>query len=182
MHKQYHLNDNPIPDGYRNGFFGGKAKFLGYVPAEIAAKLVALNLDNCIKPRLLKTYVGDDGFVEIEFQIIGIQDRYKDYNPPKVTPEKRAKELQAAGSIDDAITELVQALDYEESINRSYGVAARPYKALADIYKKQKMLEEEYFTLERFIIQRRANGVQQEKLVERFLKSRIARDKRFTSK
>lgn len=228
MHKEYHLNGNPIPDGYRiyeerldvagvqhrqgdartfclangktlsferehgntfdpnaikiigeySGFFGGKAKTIGYVPAEISAKLVSLSLAAFVKPRLLKTYVGNDGFVEVEFQIIGPTTRYQEYNPPKITPEKKAKEMLEEGNIDDAIEELTKSISNEEAMNASYGVAARPYKALADIYKKQKMLEDEYLILERFILQRRANGVQQKKLAERFLKARIARDKR----
>lgn len=62
-----------------------------------------------------------------------------------------------------------------------YGVAGRSYKALADIFKKTGRLEDEYLILERFMTRRRARGATQDKLAERFLKTRIARDKRIAS-
>lgn len=136
MHKQYHLADYPMPEGFRiyrdrvpvkrvtlrkpdaaafckgagkqlalerepnnqhdpsairvigswRGWFSRKERMLGYVPAEEAAKLVQLDLAAHVLPRLLKTYLGADGFVEIEFQIIGPKDLYRTFSPtPPVT-------------------------------------------------------------------------------------------------
>lgn len=132
MHKQYHLEEYPMPEGFRiyrdrvpvmgvtmrkgdaaafckgsgkqlafqrepdnrhdpnairimgswKGWFSRKEKMLGYVPAEDAAKLVRLGLADSVRPRLMKTYLGTDGFVEIEIQVIGPNELYRTFNPP----------------------------------------------------------------------------------------------------
>lgn len=69
--------------GSSKGWLGRTEKHLGYVPADYAAKLVALNLADLVRARLLKTYVGEDGFVEIEFQIVGPKDLYERFSPRK---------------------------------------------------------------------------------------------------
>lgn len=131
MHKQYHLDEYPIPEGFRiyqdrvpvmgvamrradvaafckgsdrklallqepdnrdypnairilgswKGWLYRKEKLLGYVPVEEAAKLARLGLADSVLPRLLKTYVGTDGFVEIEIQLIGPIDLYRTFSP-----------------------------------------------------------------------------------------------------
>ena len=146
MHKQYHLDEYPIPEGFRiyqdripvmgvamrradvaafckgsdrqlallqepynpydpnairivgswKGWLFRKEKLLGYVPAEEAAKLARLCLGANVLPRLLKTYVGDDGFVEIEFQIIGPIDLYRTFNPLLPTKVATPAEHEAA--------------------------------------------------------------------------------------
>ena len=146
MHKQYHLDEYPIPEGFRiyqdrisvmgvamrrtdvaafckgsdrqlallqepdnpydrnairivgswKGWLFRKEKLLGYVPAEEAAKLARLGLGTNVLPRLLKTYVGDDGFVEIEFQIIGPIDLYRTFNPLLPTKVATLAEHEAA--------------------------------------------------------------------------------------
>jgi HIRAN domain len=154
MHKQYHLDEYPIPDGFRifrdrvpimglpmrksvaaafckasgkqitferepsnqhdrnairvmgswKGWFSRKRKMLGYVPAEDAAKLVSLGLADSVRPRLLKTYLGTDGFVEIEFQIIGPKDLYRTFNPPP--PLKASTPAEAAADEETALARL----------------------------------------------------------------------------
>jgi HIRAN domain len=146
MHKQYHLDEYPIPKGFRiyqdrvpvmgvatrradvaafckgsdrklafleepenrhdpnairivgswKGWLFRKEKLLGYVPAEEAAKLARLGLADSVLPRLLKTYVGTDGFVEIEIQIIGPIDLYRTFNPLPPTKVATPAEQEAA--------------------------------------------------------------------------------------
>lgn len=163
MHKEYHLANYPIPDGFRifvdrvpimgvalrkadaaafckasgkqltferepqnrhdpnairvvgswKGWFLRKEKMLGYVPAGDAAKLVKLGLAESVRPRLLKTYVGTDGFVEIEFQIVGPTDLYRTFNPPPppkaVTTAEAAANDEAALARLDALTKFLKA-------------------------------------------------------------------------
>jgi hypothetical protein len=81
---------------------------LGYVPAEDAAKLVRLGLADSVRPRLMKTYLGTDGFVEIEIQIIGPKDLYRTFNPPPppkaVSPAETVADDEAALERLDVLT------------------------------------------------------------------------------
>ncbi|THK37386.1 hypothetical protein EHS39_14265 [Ensifer sp. MPMI2T] len=154
MHKQYHLADYPIPDGFQiyrdrvpvmgltmrkadaaafckgtgkqlalerepsnrhdpnairvmgswKGWFSRKERMLGYVPAEEAAKLVQLGLAERVRPRLLKTYLGTDGFVEIEFQIIGPKDLYRTFSP--TPPAKSVTPVEAVFDIEGTLARL----------------------------------------------------------------------------
>lgn len=129
VHKKFHLEEQPIPDGYqifqdriavaglfkrkhagmafcrgrqwqlrfereasnrhdpnairifgsRRGWFIKWEKLLGYVPAEQAARIVALQLEDHVRPRLLKTYIGNGGLVEIMFQLTGPKEHAKAY-------------------------------------------------------------------------------------------------------
>lgn len=51
---------------------------VGYVPAEVAKVVTAFSASEC-RVRLLKTYVGESGFVEILFQILGPKGRIEEY-------------------------------------------------------------------------------------------------------
>lgn len=51
---------------------------VGYVPARIAKQITFFSADEC-KARLLKTYIGESGFVEILFQILGPKGRFEEY-------------------------------------------------------------------------------------------------------
>lgn len=170
--------------GRWKGLWGTKVKILGYVDADTASKIAALGLQNDILPRLLKTYVGEDDYIEIMYQIVGPKDGYAEYSPPRITPVSTAKKLIEAGDDVEAVKTLLADIGKEEleAKKSGGGVAARSYKALADFYKKQKSYDEEYEILERFVSQRRARGVNQDKLAERFLKARESRDKRNASK
>lgn len=160
MHKQYHLDEYPLPSGFRiyfdrvpvmgitmrkvdaaafckaqgralalerelgnrhdanaikligswKGWFGRKSRHLGYVPADMAAKLAATGLADAVRPRLMKTYLSTDGFVEIEFQIIGPKEHYESLHPRKLspselrTPQEDAHEHEKALARLDALT------------------------------------------------------------------------------
>lgn len=69
--------------GCNEGFFGTKRRFIGYVPKDVAKLIVTNGFWGKIQPRLLKTYVGGGGFVEILFQILGPEGQKHKYNPPK---------------------------------------------------------------------------------------------------
>lgn len=160
MHKQYHLDEYPLPSGFRiyfdrvpvmgitmrkadaatfckahgrelalerepgnrhdanaikligswKGWFGRKSRHLGYVPSDMAAKLAETGLVSTVRPRLMKTYLGTDGFVEIEFQVIGPKEHYERLRPPKPArseqraPQEDAHEHEKALARLDALT------------------------------------------------------------------------------
>lgn len=66
--------------GSWRGWFWNKEADLGYVPREIAARIAQAGLGAAVRPRLLKTYVGKGGFVEVEFQIMGPKEKYAGYS------------------------------------------------------------------------------------------------------
>lgn len=51
---------------------------VGYVPASIAKQITNFSADEC-KARLLKTYIGESGYVEILFQVLGPKERIQEY-------------------------------------------------------------------------------------------------------
>lgn len=51
---------------------------VGYVPASITKQITNFSADEC-KARLLKTYIGDSGYVEILFQVLGPKSRIDEY-------------------------------------------------------------------------------------------------------
>lgn len=51
---------------------------VGYVPASIAKQITNFSADEC-KARLLKTYIGESGYVEILFQVLGPKGRIEEY-------------------------------------------------------------------------------------------------------
>ena len=64
--------------GCSKSFLGTKKRFIGFLPSEVAAQVVSFGLEEC-QPRLLKTYLGDSGFVEVKFQVLGPKGKKKDY-------------------------------------------------------------------------------------------------------
>ncbi len=66
--------------GCTRGTFGPQRRHLGYVPAEVAEKINRGGLRGQVRPRLWKTYIGDDGYVEVGFQLLGPAGRQSDYN------------------------------------------------------------------------------------------------------
>lgn len=65
--------------GCSKGFFGTRRRFVGYVPKEVSKAIVTRGFWGRVRPRLLKTYVGDDGFVEILFQVLGPKGEIRMY-------------------------------------------------------------------------------------------------------
>lgn len=162
-------------DGAWKGWLFSKQKHLGYVPREIAARLAEAGLAAMVQPRLLKTYAGTDGYVEIEYQIIGPADRLRDYRPPSM--REAAKTAAKEGDSDTAIATLmamVAATEVDAKAN-NWGVAPRPYSDLAVLYRKLKRHDDEVAILERFEAQPKAPGVMPAKLAERLIRAREIR-------
>ena len=76
------------------------------MPKEIAKKIVDGDFLTHIRPRLLKTYIGDSGFVEILFQILGPSGRRFQFHSSTPASEghytesvERVKHLRAENRI-----------------------------------------------------------------------------------
>lgn len=154
------------------GWIFSKQAPLGYVPREVAARLSETQLTRSVHPRLLKTYVGRDGFVDIEYQIIGPSSEYGRYNPRPVKPSKIPA---GSGETDEDIEKdlLAAILDEEQT---GLGVTAKTFRPLAMLYRKQKRVDEELALLQRFAGQKVARGKKQEELLERLEKLQKRRD------
>jgi hypothetical protein len=166
--------------GCTKNFFGAKRRFIGYVPKEVSRLIVEGGYLYQIRPRLLKTYVGDQGFVEILFQILGpigqkyhfLQTRasegthYTDY-------VDRVKQLIAEEKLEDAIQLLLTQIDATETeARKGGGVAPWYYEKLAIVYRKQRRYADEIAILERFDSQPKAPGALPAKLAERLVKAK----------
>ena len=163
-------------DGAWKGWLFSKQKQLGYVPREIAARLAETGLAATVRPRLLKTYAGTDGYVEIEYQIIGPADQLRDYRPPSGARDV-AKSAVEDGDSETAIATLLQMIAATEADAKAnnWGVAPRPYSDLAVLYRKLKRHDDEVAILERFEAQPKAPGVMPAKLAERLIRAREIR-------
>ena len=75
---KYDQNAIRIIGRYKAWWFLTREVHLGYVPASVAKSMHTFGL-SALKPRLLKTYLGNHGFVEILFQLLGPKGRKKDY-------------------------------------------------------------------------------------------------------
>lgn len=51
---------------------------IGYIPANIAKQINRFSVSECM-PRLLKTYIGESGYVEILIQVLGPKGRAEEY-------------------------------------------------------------------------------------------------------
>lgn len=65
--------------GCNRGLLGPKRRHLGYVPAEVAERIARGGFRGLVRPRLWKTYLGDSGFVEVGFQLLGPVGRKHEY-------------------------------------------------------------------------------------------------------
>ena len=174
--------------GCNKGFLGTKRRFIGYVPKEIAKMIVDGGFWGKIHPRLLKTYVGDSGFVEILFQILGPKGQKNKYNPPKSKEGghytdyvERVKQLKAEKKNEEAIELLLKLVNETEkeakAHGKGWGVASWYYEQLAIIYRKEKRYDDEVQILERYEGQPKAPGAGPGKLAERLIKARQLSDK-----
>ncbi len=80
--------------------FRMKRYHIGYVPREAARRIVEGGFEDAVQLRLLKSYVGSGDFVEIEFHILGPQDRIEEYRSPRRSPletEAEPKIVRFAG-------------------------------------------------------------------------------------
>ncbi|MFZ2168318.1 MAG: HIRAN domain-containing protein [Methylococcaceae bacterium] len=167
--------------GCNKGFFGIKRRFIGYVPKEVSRLIVEGRYLNQIRPRLLRTYKGDLGFVEILFQILG--PKGKKYEFRQTSSAKgdhytdfvdRVDQLIQEKNFEDAIQLLYTLVDATEKEAKKTGEGVAPwyYEKLAVIYRKQKRYGDEVAILERFDGQPKSQGALAKKLAERLLKAR----------
>jgi tetratricopeptide (TPR) repeat protein len=175
--------------GRRKTLFGSKRHFIGYAPSAVAAKIIEGNYYASVVPRLLKTYIGDSGYVEILFQILGPKGQRLKYN--KADPESlpvaalgreadypafvdQVEYLKQEKRYDEAIALLLKlvAETEKEAMRNNCGVAPWYYEQLAIVYRKIKRLDDEIQILERYESQPKAPGVSPEKLAERLKKAR----------
>ncbi len=54
--------------------------FVGFVPKEVSEQIIATNMFDNVKARLARIYQGNDGYIEIQFQIIGLKTNKKHYD------------------------------------------------------------------------------------------------------
>lgn len=175
--------------GCSKGFFGTKCRFIGYVPKDVSKLVVANGFFGQVQPRLLKTYVGSRGFVEILFQLLGPKGKKYEYSPPKSADGghytdyvESVKQLKDEKRSEEAIKLLLKLVDETEKEAKSqgegWGVAPWYYEQLAILYRKENQHDNEVEILERYERQPKAPGAGPEKLVDRLIKAREVRDKK----
>lgn len=175
--------------GCSKGFFGVKRRFIGYVPKYVSELIVTNRFWGLVKPRLLKTYVGNGDFVEVLFQLLGPKGKKYEYSPSKSDTGghytdyvERVKQLKSENRNEEAIKLLLKLVDETEkeakSQGKGWGVAPWYYEQLAILYRKEKQYDYEVEILERYERQPKAPGAGPEKLAERLIKAREVRDKK----
>ncbi len=65
--------------GLWRGWFRARRALIGYVPKDVAAAIQETGFVDAVVPRLLKTFEGSSGFVEVQFQVLGPKGRKKEY-------------------------------------------------------------------------------------------------------
>lgn len=165
--------------GRTPGLFSERRQLLGFVPREAAKRIVEAGIEGQVQPRLLKTWLGDSGFVEILFQILVPADSY----PEPASPAKhghytkcveRVKWLKREKRHAEAIELLLEAVDSTEAEAEEHGWGVAPwyYEQLAIIYRKEKNAEAEVEILERYETQTTAAGSGPSALRKRLKKAR----------
>jgi len=166
--------------GTWRSWFARKPGKLGYVPRDIAGRLAAVNLASTVRPRLLKTYLGPDAFVDIEFQIVGPADRFRDYRPiTEEDPMTQVKHAKANGDHETAMNILADMITAGEARSKAdgEGVAPLPYLEASKILRRLELHDEEFALLERYEAQTKASGSLPIVLAERLDKLRKQRDR-----
>lgn len=175
--------------GCSKGFFGTKRRFIGYVPKDFATNIVENDFLSQTKPRLLKTYIGDNGYVEILFQLLGSKGKKSEYT------SKKSYEYEDSAQYIDRVKQLKNEKNYSEAIELllklvndtkqdakakgpGWGVSPWYYEQLAILYRKEKRYNDEVAILEQYENQPKAPGVSQQKLADRLLKARELRDRK----
>jgi hypothetical protein len=156
---------------------------LGYAPRETSRLIIEGGFWGQVSPRLYKTYVGEDGYVEIFFQVIGPAGKKYEYLQTEKTQGEhysdyvnRVKQLMQDGKNEEAIELLLRLVDWTEreakKARKGQGVAPWYYEQLAIIYRKEKRYADEVAILERFEKQPKSPGAGPKKLAERLVKVR----------
>jgi hypothetical protein len=173
--------------GCNRGFFGTKRRFIGYVPKEVSRAVVEGGYWGQVRPRLLKTYVGDQGFVEVLFQLLGPKGKKYEFRQTGAPQGShytdfidRVEQHTQERKYDDAIPLLLTLVDATEKEAKKAGEGVAPwyYEKLAIIYRKQKRYGDEIAILERFERQPKAPGALRKKLAERLVKAKQLRDEK----
>jgi len=135
-------------------------KMLGFVPAELAARLVKSGMVETVKPRLTRVYESDNGYVDLHIDIIGPSDKYGVYKPPSPGEllEAKIRTLKKEERYDEVIPILLDLVkETEEAARMKSGyLNSTPYFHLATIYRKQNKIKDEIEILERFLRQPKA--------------------------
>jgi len=174
--------------GCCKGFFGTKRRFIGYVPKDVAKLVVTNGFWDQVQPRLLKTYIGSGGFVEILFQLLGPKGKKYEYSPAESSSGghyteyvERIKQLKAEKKNEEAVKLLLKLVDEIEKEAKSqgegWGVAPWYYEQLAILYRKEKQYDNEVGILERYQRQAKAPSAIPGKLAERLVKAQELRNK-----
>ncbi|MDZ4709397.1 MAG: hypothetical protein SH818_13445 [Saprospiraceae bacterium] len=167
--------------GCRKAFLGNKRYFIGYVPKEISQLIIEGGYLEIVKPRLLKTYVSENDFVEILFQLLGpIEKKYHFKQTERVKGKHftdyvdRVKQLMEEKNYPEAIEPLLKLVNETEKEAKKKGLGVAPwyYEQLAVIYRKEKRYNEEVEILERFEKQPKSPGSLPKVLAERLIKAR----------
>jgi hypothetical protein len=176
--------------GCSRGFFGTTRRyFIGYVPAPAAEAIVEGRYFERVRPRLLKTWIGDTGYVEVMFQVLGPKGERYEYeraDPASLPQEElgnqlhytdfvsQVKYLKQKKRYNEATALLLKLVDETEREARreGHGVAPWYYEQLAVIYRMEKRISDEVSILERYERQSKAPGALPGKLAERLKKAR----------
>jgi hypothetical protein len=170
--------------------FGTTRRFLGYVQSEVAKAIIQGGYWGQVQPRLLKTWVGDTGFVEIVFQLLGPKGKKYEIRQA-IRPVGRhytdwvdqVMQLTRDERFDEAIQLLLKAVNATEKEAKKDGGGVAPwyYEKLATIYRKQRRYDDEVAILERFEQQPKSAGIGPAKLAERLVRARKLRAGRASS-
>lgn len=139
--------------GEWTGLSGAKREHIGYVERDIADRIARSGLASVIAPRLLKTYVGTEDFVEITYQIVGPKDRYADLLETSSSTRDLAAAAKLRGDLDSEIGALMALVSEAEASAKDYGSAPAPsaYRRLATVFRKQRSYDREVEILERYV-------------------------------
>lgn len=167
--------------GCAKGIFGTKRWFIGFLPKQIAKAVVEGGYWGQIKPRLLMTRTGYQGYVEVLFQLLGPKGKQYEFQRFSAPPANtyggrlaRIKQTYAAGEFDESIKLLYEWVEETEAECRREKSSVVPwcYERLAMIYRKQKLPDKEVEILERYASQPYASTEQMAELGARLVKAR----------
>lgn len=169
-----HDRDAIMVIGKWPALFRKRREKIGHVPRDVAKRLADAEVAHLVAARLLKTYAGDDDFVEVLFQIIGPADafaRYAALSPAPLTAAKAKAQTRADGDAEIDLLAIIEAGE-QQAKTEGWGVAPRPYLDLAKLYRKAKRRDDEIAILERYERQTKAPGALPAQLAERLAKLR----------
>lgn len=162
------------------GLCGSARYFIGFVPKETSRLIIEGGFWGRVTPRLIKIFRGEDGFIEILFQVIGIAgDKFNYLQTHKqngiLFDFDKVKHQMRCENYEEAIMLLIKMVIQTEkqARNKNEGVIPGCYEYLAIIYRRQKKYLEEIEILERFEQQPKSPGVMPAKLLQRLEKARI---------